>query len=177
RIGAERSRRPLSLRGPPMLCALALVASLLFPNVQARNLSGQTLETRQQRGIPIVYLLAFTPEQRGEADAWKRAIAALTGGELRTVEMPVLSGFAVLIRPIIESSMTRKTPEAERPDRQITTDRTALVAGLRIPDPDRASVLALVDPEGVVRFTVRGLPTPESEAALRAAWEGLKRAR
>jgi len=160
-----------------MLCALALVASLLFPNVQARTLSGQTIETRQQRGTPVVYLLGFTRDHRVEAEAWKRSIASLTGGELRAIEMPVLSGFAVIIRPVIENSMTRKTPEADRPNLQTTTDRAALVEGLRIADPDRASVLTLVDPEGMVRFIARGLPTPEMEAALRAAWEQVKRAR
>lgn len=157
-----------------MLCALALAASLLFPNVQAHTLAGQSVETRQQRSTPVVYLIGFTPDSREESRAWKRAIAAVTGGELRAIEMPVLSGFAVLIRPVIESSMARKTPEADRPSMQTTTDRAALIEGLKLSDPDRAAVLALVDPQGVVRFMARGGPTPETETALRASWEQVR---
>lgn len=157
-----------------MLCALALAASLLFPNVHARALTGQSIETAQQRGVPIAYLIGFTHESRLEADAWKRAIAASTGGALRAIEMPVLSGFAVVMRPVIEGSMTRKTPEAVRGDIQVTTERDALVAGLRLPNPDAGCVVVLVDAKGEVRYTTQGAPTDESEATLRAAWERVK---
>lgn len=157
-----------------MLCALALAASLLFPNVQARTLTGQAVETRQQHATPVVYLIGFTPDSRTESRAWKRALA---GSELRVIEMPVLSGFAVFIRPVIEGSMARKTPEPDRPYMQITTDRETLVTGLRLADPDRAAAVVLVDAQGAVRYTTRGGPTPETESALRAAWDELKSGR
>lgn len=158
-----------------MLCALALAVSLLFPNVHARTLSGQAIETAQERGAPLVYLVGFTPESGHQAKAWKRRIASGTEG-LRAVQMPVLSGFAVLIRPIIEGSMTRKTPPAEHADTQVTTDRALLVEGLQLADPDAGCVVVLVDARGEVRFTARGGPTPAAEAGLRAAWERLEAA-
>lgn len=157
-----------------MIGALALAASLLFPNVQARSLAGQNVATLQQRGAPIVYLVGFTHESRSETEAWKRSIVRETSGSLRAIEMPVLSGMAVIMRPVIEGSMTRKTPEAERGDIQTTTDRSALVDGLRLADPDRGAVVALVDAKGEVRLLLRGAPTPENEAALWSSWKQLK---
>lgn len=159
-----------------MLGTIALAVSLLFPNVQARPLAGQPVETNQQRGTPIVYLIGFSHESRAETDAWKRSITAATDGALRAIEMPVLSGMAVMMRPVIEGSMTRKIPEADRPNVQTTTDRSILVEGLKLADPDRAAVVTLVDAKGEVKLMLRGAPTPDQEAELMAAWKQLKSA-
>lgn len=157
-----------------MLAAIALAVSLLFPNIQARALTGEQIETKQHQGAPVVYLIGFTHESRAETDAWKRTIAKVTNGSLRAVEMPVLSGMAVMMRPVIENSMTRKTPPEERADIQTTTDRSALVSGLQLADPDRAAVIALVDAKGAVKLMLRGGPTPEQEAELLSVWNGLR---
>lgn len=157
-----------------MLGALALAVSLLFPNVHVRSLTGEHLETKQQQGTMLVYLVGFTHESRSETAAWRRSIAKATAGSLRAIEMPVLSGMAVLMRPVIENGIARKLPEAERRDLQTTTDRSALVEGLRLTDPDSGAVVALVDAKGEVRLMLRGGPTPESEAALWSSWKQLK---
>ena len=157
-----------------MIATIALAASLLFPNIQARDMTGKTFETQSLRGAPIVYLIGFTHEQKDDARAWKQALAKASGGELRAVEMPVLSGMAVFMRPVIENSMTRKLPEAERPNVMTTTDRDALTKGLSLTEPDRASVVTLVGADGQVRFLERGGPTPEKEAALLSTWRQLK---
>lgn len=157
-----------------MIAAVALAVSLLFPNIQARALSGEQVQTQQHRGTPVAYLIGFTHESRAEAAAWKLAVNQATGGVLRAIEMPVLSGMAVMMRPVIENSMTRKTPEADRPHVQVTTDRAALADGLRVTDPDRAAVMALVDAKGEVKLLLRGMPTPEQEAAFLAAWKELR---
>lgn len=157
-----------------MLVTLALAASLVLPNVHARDLTGTSHETRNLLGTPIVYVFGFTHEQKQEALEWREALAAEAGPELRVIEMPVLSGMAVLMRPVIENAMTRKTPEAVRPDIMTTTDRDALVAGFQISDPDAGSVVALADEEGAIRFVGRGGPTPEATADLLEQWRRLK---
>jgi hypothetical protein len=157
-----------------MIATIALAASLVFPNVQARDMTGKTFETQSRRGTPVVYVVGFTHEQKSEAHAWRQALTASTGGALATYEMPVLSGMGIVMRPVIENSMTRKTPEAERPFVLTTTDRDVLVKGLQVSDPDRASVVTLVDAQGSIRFVGRGAPTPEAEAALLGAWRQLQ---
>lgn len=160
-----------------MIVALAMALSMAFPNVQARDMTGQTVHTDQQQGATRVYLIGFSHESRSETLAWRQYLNGAVGPSLKAIEMPVLSGMAVMMRPMIESAIIRKTPEAERASIQTTTDRESLIKGLGIADPDREAVIVLVDPSGKVRTSLRGGPTDANQAAFLEAWQHLARER
>lgn len=151
--------------------AHALPAFAAFPEIRARDLNGAEVATREHRGKPTVYLLGFSYESRDEVERWARALAAMPprSGATRIVQMPVLSGAGVWARSFIESGLTKKTPKADRPNVMTTTDREALVKGLRLADPDRGAVVVAVDGEGEVRLILRGGPSEAKEKELAAA--------
>lgn len=159
--------------------AHAAPADLVFPDVAARDMNGRSVVTKEHRGQPVVYLVGFTHESRDEAALWAGVLPALlkragTEPAPRVVRMPVLSGAGVFARPFIESGVARKTPEAERPNVMMTTDRDKLVKGLQVSEPDREGVLALVDADGAVRLVLRGGPSEAKERELAAAFEALR---
>ena len=158
--------------------AQAASAGALFPDVAARDMNGRNVVTREHRGQAVVYLVGFTHESRDEAKLWADALPRLTkqaaaGRALRVIRMPVLSGAGVFARPFIESGVARRTPEAERPDVMMTTDRDKLVKGLKVDEPDREGLVALVDEGGMVRLVLRGGPTEAKEQEFAAALEAL----
>lgn len=159
--------------------AHAASAGLVFPEVGARDMNGRNVVTKEHRGQPVVYLVGFTHESREEAGLWagvlpELAKRALDGRSLRVIRMPVLSGAGVFARPFIESGVARKTPEAERPNVMMTTDRDQLVKSLAVSEPDREGVVALVDAEGAVRLILRGAPSEAKEREFAAALEALR---
>ena len=138
---------------------LLMAASVMFPNIHARDLDGHEVQTDALRGAPVVYLLGFTYESRHDVEAWGAFFASQPHGP-RTVQMPVYDGLAVLARRWIDGSMARNTPAAVHPDVLTTTDRAPLVGGLHLKDPNARATAVLVDRAGWVVALERGAPTP-----------------
>lgn len=156
-----------------MIATLLLAASLSFPNLVARDLTGQEHKTDQLRGQPIVFLIGFTYESRKELAAWAGILAEVTKGRVRTIEMPVFPGLAVLARPVIDNAMARKTPKAAHSKIWSTTDHETLVKGLALSAPEKAGVTVLVDGEGVVRWMQQGAPSESETEKFKQAWQVL----
>lgn len=150
---------------------LIVLAALTFPGIEARDLAGRTVQTATVRG-PVVYMLGFTYESRAEVEAWERELHTLAPG-LRVITMPVYRGAAKLARGFIDNGMARKTPAAAQADVMTTVDDDALIAGLKLTDPERAVAVVLVDAAGQVALIVRGAPTAASRASLAAALKQL----
>jgi hypothetical protein len=147
-----------------------LSAALAFPNVQARDLDGLSVQTESLRGSPVVYLLGFTYESRHEVEAWALYISRMPGGGPRPIQMPVYGGIATFARPWIDRSMAQNTPREAHHNVLTTSDRDVLIKGLALSEPDSASATVLVDAQGQVRFLGRGAPTSEARARFENAW-------
>lgn len=156
-----------------MLATLLLAASLSFPPLVARDLTGQERKPEQLRGQPVVFLIGFTFESRKELAEWETLMRGVTKGQLRTIEMPVFSGMAVLARPMIDGAMTRKTPKADHPWIWSTTDRDVLTKGLALTTPEKAGITVLVDGEGMVRWMQQGAPSEAEAEKFKQAWQEL----
>ncbi len=153
-----------------------VAAALLFPNIQARDLDGTAVATDSLRGAPVVMLLGFSYESRHEVEEWAHFLEGVPEAP-RTIQMPVYGGMAKFVRPMIDNSMARNTPQAVHRNVLTTTDRDALVRGLSLKDPEKSASAVLVDAQGRVALIERGKPTPEARARFSAALKRLRQSK
>lgn len=156
-----------------MFTTLMLAAALLgFPDVAARDLDGRNVRTSELRGQPAVVALGFSYDSRRAVEPWTRWLVATTERKLPIIVMPVLGGVPELVRGFVDGAMARQTEAPLRRYVWTTTDKNGLVSGLGLTGAD-ATVIALLDAQGQVRYVAKGAMTPAAQADFLKAWKAL----
>lgn len=152
---------------------LVIAAALQFPEVEARDLNGRVVSSRELRGAPVVLALGFSYESRHQVEPWKRAIADETSGRLRVIVMPVYRGMPGPVRGLVDGAMAGATPASARGDVWTTTEYDLLARRLGLGGAGEKAAVVLLDGTGQVRHVSRGAPTPAALRALIDAWSAL----
>jgi hypothetical protein len=161
-----------------LLMATMAAASngVMFPSLQGRNLSGAEVTVPgSYPGKVLMVCMGFKRESQYEVEPWARLAGNAFGKDPRfwVLEMPMYSGAARVFRPFIDRGMARATPPQLHGNVVTSTDVDEVMEGLSLGNREQAA-MALVAPDGSVRFLARGVPTPESEAAFQRALATLR---
>lgn len=149
-----------------------LAAALQFPTIEARDLNGKAVSSRDLTGAPAVVALGFSYDSRRQVEPWTKQLVEGTRGQLRIIVMPVMKGVPGPVAALVEGAMARTTPAALRAYVWITADHEGLSRGLGLPASTDAAIV-LLDGAQTVKFVARGAPTPGALRSLLDTWRGL----
>ncbi len=145
-----------------------------FPPLKAKFLTGRTaLLPDAARGKAALVMMGFSYDSRFAVEAWAKAFQGEFGArqDVTFFEVPVIGGMGRLAKPFIDSGMRKGTPPALH-ENVITVygnvDYWKALMGF-VKQAEHAAYLALIDPDGRVRWLHRGSYTPEAMSALRDA--------
>lgn len=154
----------------------ATAAGVTFPTLEGRNLAGEDVTVPGSfPGQTLLVCMGFIRDSQEEVEPWAQVGMAAFGKDARfkVLEMPMYSGAARLFRPFIDRGMAGATPKELHGNVITSTSVDAAMDGLKLLTKDRAAI-ALVAPDGSVRFLGRGAPTGESVLQFHAALDALK---
>ncbi len=156
-----------------MTAAQSPLESLPFPTVAGENLEGRAYRIPEELpGRLRLILLAFEQRQQRDVETWFPTATRIADGrdDLTWWEFPTLQSAWRLMRWFIDGGMRSGIPDRSARERTVTLylDRSAFLAALRIPGPERIAVL-LVDAEGRVRWRSYGRASDEKVAGLERA--------
>lgn len=154
-----------------MTAMVAATTPWVFPVLEGRNLAGQEVTVPgSYPGKVLMVCLGFTRDSQYEVEPWAQLATEAFGKDDRFVvlEMPMYSGAARLFRPFIDNGMARATPQQLHGNVVTSTSVDEAMDGLRLEDKQQAAI-ALVGPDGVIRFFARGAPTPQNRDRFKQA--------
>ena len=145
-----------------------------FPRLEGQFLTGRkAVLPDAAAGKFAVVLMGFTYDSRVEVEAWAEHVRRDFGasGMVTFFEVPVIGGMGRMAKWFIDSGMRKGTPK-ELHENVITVyggaDRWKKTMGFTKAD-EHAAYLALLGPDGRVRWMHRGGFTDEAMKALTAA--------
>jgi len=154
--------------------AAPLAVGDMFPRLEAEFLTGRkAVLPDAAAGKSALVMMGFTYDSRFEVEKWaehlRREFAA--NDAFTFYEVPVIGGMGRLAKWFIDSGMRKGTPK-ELHENVITVyggvDRWKKAMGFVKAD-ENAAYLALLGPDGRVRWLHRGAFTDEAMAALKAS--------
>ena len=145
-----------------------------FPRLEAEFLTGRkAVLPDAAAGKPALVLMGFTYDSRFDVEKWAEHVRREFGANdtVTFFEVPVIGGMGRMAKWFINSGMRKGTPK-ELHENVITVyggaDRWKQAMGFSKSQED-AAYLALLGPDGRVRWMYRGGFTDEAMTALNAA--------
>jgi hypothetical protein len=149
----------------------------VFPRLEAEFLTGRkAVLPDAAAGKSALVMMGFTYDSRFSVEKWAEHVRREFGADGRVTffEVPVIGGMGRIAKWFIDSGMRKGTPK-ELHENVITVygnaDRWKTVMGFTKSEED-AAYLALLGPDGRVRWLHHGALTDEAAAALKAAIAG-----
>ena len=149
----------------------------VFPRLEAEFLTGRkAVLPDAAAGKTALVMMGFTYDSRFDVEKWAEHVRAeySANAGVTFFEVPVIGGMGRLAKWFIDSGMRKGTPKALH-ENVITVyggaDRWKTAMSFSKADED-AAYLALLGPDGRVRWLYRGGFTEEAMAALKGAIAG-----
>jgi hypothetical protein len=150
----------------------------MFPRLEAEFLTGRkAVLPDAAAGKSALVMMGFTYDSRFAVEKWAEHVSREfgTNDKVTFFEVPVIGGMGRMAKWFIDSGMRKGTPKALH-ENVITVyggaDRWKKAMGFSKADED-AAYLALLGPDGRVRWLHRGGFTDEAMEALKAAIAGV----
>ena len=148
-----------------------------FPEIVAENLLGESISIPDDLpGRLRVIFVAFRQRQQSQVNTWLAIADQLEADYegLRYFEFPTIARPYRLMKPMIDNGMRGGIPGDNARARTITlfTNVSKFVDATGLPGTDRIATL-LLDSRGRIRWSGVGPHSPEREAALRDAIDGV----
>lgn len=154
--------------------AAPLAVGDMFPRLEAEFLTGRkAVLPDAAAGKSALVMMGFTYDSRFAVEKWAEHVVREFGANetLTFFEVPVIGGMGRMAKWFIDSGMRKGTPK-ELHENVITVyggaDRWKKAMGFSKAD-ENAAYLALLGPDGRVRWLHRGAFTDEAMAALKTA--------